>query len=142
MATGIDPMKKSTISRLFMIGLIVIVAGVVLVVGSVLAGLAAGAVTLGGSTYIEVNGGALAWTLFGLVIGLLAIGGGSIAALVSWIAALLNTAELEDKTWFVLLLVLGLFSFGFLAMIAYVLAGPDGTGRVAAGPGVSRAARI
>jgi len=45
---------------------------------------------------------------------------------VSWIGALLNTIQLEDKTWFVLLLVLGLFSFGFVAMIAYVIAGPDG----------------
>jgi hypothetical protein len=27
------------------------------------------------------------------------------------------------------LLVLGLFSFGLLAMVAYVLAGPDGTAR-------------
>ena len=57
----------------------------------------------------------------------MAITGGAIAGLVSWIGALLNTAQLEDKTWFVLLLVLGLFSFGVLAMIAYVLAGPDGT---------------
>ena len=31
--------------------------------------------------------------------------------------------------WFVLLLVLGLFSFGLVAMIAYVIAGPDGTRR-------------
>jgi hypothetical protein len=39
---------------------------------------------------------------------------------------LLNTAELTDKTWFIILLVLGLFSFGLVAMIAYVIAGPDG----------------
>ena len=41
----------------------------------------------------------------------------------------INTAELEDKTWFVVLLVLGLFSFGFVAMLAYVIAGPDGVRR-------------
>ncbi|MGZ6256323.1 MAG: hypothetical protein ACXWMB_04840 [Candidatus Limnocylindria bacterium] len=41
-------------------------------------------------------------------------------------ARLLNTAELADKTWFVILLVLGIFSFGLIAMIAYVIAGPDG----------------
>ena len=56
----------------------------------------------------------------------LAMIGGFIGGLVSWIGALLNTAELQDKTWFVLLLLLGLFSFGLVAMIAYVIAGPDG----------------
>jgi hypothetical protein len=53
--------------------------------------------------------------------------GGAIGGLVSWIGALLNTAQLEDKTWFIILLVLGLLSFGLFAMIAYVIAGPDGT---------------
>jgi hypothetical protein len=52
---------------------------------------------------------------------------GSIAGLVAWIGALINTAQLDDKAWFVVLLVLGLLSFGFVAMIAYVIAGPDGT---------------
>jgi hypothetical protein len=45
---------------------------------------------------------------------------------VAWIGALINTAQLPDKAWFVLLLVLGLLSFGFIAMVAYVIAGPDG----------------
>ena len=52
---------------------------------------------------------------------------GALAGLVAWIGAVLNTAQLEDKTWFIVLLVLGLLSFGFVAMIAYVIAGPDGT---------------
>ena len=51
-----------------------------------------------------------------------------IGGLVSWIGALLNTAQLESKTWFLVLLLLGIFSFGLVAMIAYVVAGPDGTG--------------
>ena len=51
--------------------------------------------------------------------------GGIIAGIVAWIGALLNTVQLPDKTWFVLLLVLGLLSFGFFAMVAYVIAGPD-----------------
>lgn len=46
--------------------------------------------------------------------------------LVSWIGALLNTAELENKSWFLLLLVLGLLRFGIVAMLAYIVgAGPD-----------------
>jgi uncharacterized membrane protein len=67
-----------------------------------------------------------------LVLGLgilagLVIMGGLVGGLVSWIGALLNTAALADKTWFILLLVLGLLSFGLVAMIAYVIGGPDGT---------------
>jgi uncharacterized membrane protein len=46
---------------------------------------------------------------------------------VSWIGALLNTWQLEDKLWFAALLALGLLGFGVVAMIAYVVAGPDGT---------------
>jgi hypothetical protein len=39
---------------------------------------------------------------------------------------LLNTSQLESKTWFLVLLLLGIFSFGVIAMLAYVIAGPDG----------------
>ena len=45
----------------------------------------------------------------------------------SWIGALLNTSQLESKAWFLALLLLGIFNFGFFAMIAYLIAGPDGT---------------
>jgi hypothetical protein len=74
-----------------------------------------------------------AWTALGLVVlGSLAMLGGAIAAVLSWIGALLNTWQLEDKTWFAALLVLGLLGFGVLAMIAYVLGGlyRDGGKRV------------
>jgi hypothetical protein len=52
--------------------------------------------------------------------------GGVIGQFVAWIGAVLGTAQLEDKTWFLVLLLLGVFSFGFVAMLAYVIAGPDG----------------
>ena len=44
----------------------------------------------------------------------------------SWIGALLNTWQLESRTWFAVLLLLGIFNLGFFAMIAYLLVGPDG----------------
>jgi len=70
----------------------------------------------------------VAWTIIGLgLVAALAMIAGFIGGLVSWIGALLNTSQLEDKTWFIVLLVLGLLSFGLVAMIAYVIAGPDGT---------------
>lgn len=42
----------------------------------------------------------------------------------AWIGALVNTVQLPDKTWFAILLVMGLLSFGFIAMVIYVIAGP------------------
>ena len=62
----------------------------------------------------------------------LAFTGGLIGGLISWIGALLNTSQLESKTWFLGLLLLGIFNFGFFAMIAYLIAGPDGTSAAAA----------
>jgi len=45
---------------------------------------------------------------------------------VAWIGAVLNTANLADKTWFIVVLVGGLLGVGFLVTVAYVVAGPDG----------------
>ena len=79
----------------------------------------------------------MAGTLTWLVVGLVAIAAGAVAAIASWIGALLNTFRLDDKTWFVSLLVLGLCSFGWLAMAAYVVAGPDSTKPGVARPGLA-----
>ena len=49
-----------------------------------------------------------------------------ITGFVAWIGAVLNTWQLESKAWFVALVLTGIFNFGFIAMIAYVIAGPDG----------------
>ena len=57
---------------------------------------------MSGSDIVGIQGGALAWSLLGLgIVGGLAIAGGLIGGLVSWIGALLNTWQLESKTWFV-----------------------------------------
>jgi hypothetical protein len=74
-----------------------------------------------------VDGDGIVGTLVWLIVASLAVAAGTLAAIASWIGALLNTVQLEDKTWFVVLLVLGLFSFGWVAMAAYVFAGPDAT---------------
>ena len=83
-----------------------------------------------GQDVIGFNGTSFTWAMVGLTaVGALTIAGGSIGGLIAWIGALLNTVHLEDKAWFVLLLVLGLVSFGFIALVAYVIAGPDGTAK-------------
>jgi hypothetical protein len=121
-------MSKKNVTRLFVGAAIAFGAGLVLGFAALWAALASDAVDFGGSHFIDVSGGSGAWTALGLVIfGSLAILVGTAAAVVSWLGALLNTWQLEDKLWFGSLLVLGLLGFGVIAMAAYVFAGPDGT---------------
>jgi hypothetical protein len=120
-------MFKSTVTRLFVGGLIAAVAGVVVILASVSIAFANDVFVMDGSRVVDIQETGLAFGLLGFtIIGALAIAGGVIAGLVSWIGALLNTWQLESKAWFVGLLLLGIFNFGFLAMIAYVITGPDG----------------
>jgi len=120
-------MSKSTITRLFIGSVVAVVAGAVLMVAAIWIAYATDSFVMNGPDVAGIRSTGLAWTMVGLgVVSVLALLGGFIGGLVSWIGALLNTAELEDKMWFVILLVLGLFSFGLVAMIAYVIAGPDG----------------
>ncbi len=121
-------MSKPTVTKLFLGSLIAGVAGGILVFAAVLIAFANGVFVMDGPDVVGIQGGTTAWTLIGLtIVGALVITGAVIGGLVSWIGALLNTAQLEDKLWFVLLLVLGIVSLGLVAMIAYVIAGPDGT---------------
>jgi MFS family permease len=121
-------MSKATVTRLF------IGAGLAMIAGAVLAFVAAGIAiandvfVMNGPDIVGLRGGALAWSSLGLgLVGVVAFIGGLIVGLVAWIGALLNTWQLDSKAWFIGLLLLGIFNLGFFAMIAYVLAGPDGT---------------
>ncbi len=121
-------MTKSTITRLFVGSIIAVAAGLVLGLAAVIVAFGSNSLVMSGPDVVGIEPTAFAWSMVALaVVGVLAIVGGAIGGLVSWIGALLNTAELQDKTWFVLLLILGILSFGLVAMIAYVIAGPDGT---------------
>ena len=126
-------MSKATVTRVFLGSVIAVVAGAILAFAAVWIAYANGAFVMSGPDVIGVQSTPLAWTIVGLgVVAALAMIAGFVSGLVSWIGALLNTSQLEDKTWFVLVLVLGLLSFGLVAMIAYVIGGPDGIKRPAA----------
>jgi MFS family permease len=120
-------MSKSTVTRLFIGSLVAVAAGGVLAIVAVSLAMANDLFVMAGADIVGVRWSPLAWSLVGLgIVSGLAIAGGMIAGLVSWIGALLNTWRLPSKTWFAVLLLLGIFNVGFLAMVAYLIAGPDG----------------
>ena len=121
-------MKKTTVTRLFVSSLIALIVGIILV--AITAGLAFAddAMIVNYVGVVTIQDNAIGMPLF--VLGLfaaLALVTAAVLGVVSWIGALLNTWRLDSKAWFIVLLLLGIFNFGWLAMIAYVFAGPDGT---------------
>ena len=120
-------MSKSTVTRLFIGSLISLAAGAVAIVGAVAIAFETDIIVMNGTELAVLDGNPITWTLFFVaLVGVLAVAGGIIGGLVSWIGALLNTWRVESKAWFVGLLLLGIFNFGSFAMIAYIIAGPDG----------------
>ena len=120
-------MSKATVTRLFIGSLIAAGAGFVFTIGAVWLAIGNNVFVMNGQDVVGIQGGGLAWTLLGFaLLGVAAIVGAVITGLISWIGALLNTWQVESKAWFIALLLLGIFNFGFFAMVAYVIAGPDG----------------
>jgi hypothetical protein len=129
-------MTKSTITRTWLAGLVALAAGLIVAafgIGLMLAfgGTFTAAPSGNGYDFVPSFDGVF-WTTVGLMIAgisLTAVGG--LTQLVAWIGALVNTYRLEDKTWFAVVLVGGLLGLafgllGFAAMVAYLVAGPDG----------------
>jgi hypothetical protein len=120
-------MTKSTVAKIFIGSLFAIAGGVVLLAAGLVLAYANGSFIMRGPDVVGIHPSAFTWSMAGLaIVGILAVIGGALAQFVAWIGAVLNTSRLEDKTWFIVLLVLGLLSFGFIAMIVYLVAGPDG----------------
>ena len=125
-------MSKATVTRLFIGGGLAVIAGAILAIVAVAIANANGAFVMNGPDIVGLKGSPLAWAMLPLgIVGGVAIAGGLIAGLIAWIGALMNTWQLESKTWFAGLLLLGIFNFGFFAMVAFLVAGPDGSSNVA-----------
>jgi hypothetical protein len=121
-------MTKARVTRIFLLGALAATAGAVLAIAAVWIGMANDVFVMSGPDIVGLRWGALTWSLLGIgIVASVAMMGGLLAGLVSWIGALLNVAQLESKKWFVVLLLLGIFDLGILGMIAYLVAGPDGT---------------
>ncbi len=129
-------MKKSLITKTWIAGLVVFIVG--LIIGGVSLGLM---LAYGGHFTAAANGNgsnfvpsldSVFWTTVSVMsAGFLVAAAGYIGLLAAWIGSIVNTYPLQDKTWFIVLLVggvlgLGFGLLGFAAMLAYLIAGPDG----------------
>jgi hypothetical protein len=120
-------MFKTTVTRVFIGSLLAFGAGAIVSTLAIALAIANDVFVMDGNDIAAIQGGAVAWLLLGLgLLGGLVAAGGVIAGFVAWIGAVLNTWQLESKAWFVALLLTGIFNFGFIAMVIYVIAGPDG----------------
>lgn len=130
-------MTKSTITKTWIGGLATFAAGIVAAMVGVF-------LMLGyGGTFTQIAGtnnydftpniDGFFWTTVSVIVigGVITLVGG-IVQLAAWIGALFNSYLVPSKAWFLILLLGGLLSFffapiGFAAMLAYVIAGPDGS---------------
>ena len=120
-------MTKSTVVKLFWGSLIGLVAGLVLMGITFALAISNDIFIMSGPDVTGIKSGILPWILLGLMgLAMLLLLFAGVAHFVAWIGAVLNTAQLPDKTWFVVLLVVGLLGLVFIATVAYVIAGPDG----------------
>ena len=118
-------MSKSTITRTFIGSLVALAGGLLLLLTAGGIAYANGNFIMDGPDVVGVQSVPGGWALILLaVVGLLAMIGAAIAQFVAWIGALINTAQLQDRTWFIVLLVCGLLGFGFIPMVIYLVAGP------------------
>lgn len=124
-------MKKSTITKTWLAGMVAIA------LGFVAAGTATGLMLGYGGTFTAAPSGdgydfvprldGFFWSMIGIIAaGFFVVVGGAIVQFVAWIAALVNSYLLQDKMWFLLTLILGLLGFGLVVMIVYLIAAPDG----------------
>jgi hypothetical protein len=120
-------MSRSVIVKWFYASLIGLAGGLILLSGAGVLALGADFLVKDGPDVVGIKSTPSAWTLAGLFgLAVLVLVGSAVAMFVAWIGAVINTANLPDKTWCIVLLVVGLLGMVFIAAIAYVVGGPDG----------------
>ena len=135
-------MTKRTITIWWLVGAIVMIVGGFLALFSLLAFAPHLQNLSNNGEYNNFVPDSTFWTLLSLIIlGGIAVIGGIVVQFVAWLGAVMNTNQLVDKTWFNLLLwvgIVGIVLSPFLGlggliwwgvMIVYLVGGPDGTVR-------------
>jgi hypothetical protein len=121
-------MTKSTVTRLFIGAVIALLVGITLAAITASLAIANDVLIMDGNRVVSIREAAVDLPLVVLgVVTAVALASAAVLGLASWIGALVNTSRLDSKAWFIALLLLGIFNFGLIAMIAYLIAGPDGT---------------
>lgn len=119
-------MTKRMVTTLFVRSLVAFVVGLVALVGAGIMTLATDGFVMDGPDVVGLESTPVTWTAALLAaLGVLVMVAAAVAQVIAWVFAVLVTARLEDKTWFVVLLVLGVLSLGFVGTLVYVAAGPD-----------------
>lgn len=119
-------MSKRTITRVFAGSLAALAAGLVLLFVAGALAYRNGTFIMDGPDVVGVRSTPFGWSMLALAgLAVLTMFAALVGQLVAWIGAVLSTAQLADKTWFIILLVAGLLSVGFIAMVIYIIAGPD-----------------
>ncbi len=128
-------MTKPTITKAWLAGLLMFVAGLLVAGLGVALMLAFGgqytpAASGNGYDFNPTINGFFWLTISLMVLGSTVAAAGGIVQLAAWIGALVNTYQIADKTWFAALLASGLLGFAFsllsfAGMVAYLVAGPD-----------------
>jgi hypothetical protein len=134
-------MHKTLIRKLFVGSLIALAGGLVLLALTGGLAIANSSLVKNGPDVTGIHATALGWVMIGLAgVAILVLVAAAITQFVAWVGAVINTAQLQDKTWFIVLLVTGLLSFGFIAMIVYLIAGPEDSQSITAMPTIARTA--
>lgn len=118
-------MSRSVIAKLFYGSLAAIVLAIVLITVAVGLVIATSSLLMDGRDVVGVRApfGGVLFALAALASLILIVA--SVAQLVAWVGALIETAALENKTWFVVLLVTGILGLVLVPMLVYLLAEPD-----------------
>lgn len=133
-------MAKTTIGRLLWGSLIAFGSALILLAVAAGLALANGSLVKNGPDVTGIRENAFGWVMVGLAgVAALVMIAAAVTQFVAWVGAVINTAGLKDKTWFIILLVTGLLSFGFIAMIIYLVAGPEDPPPVTAIPAAREA---
>jgi len=119
-------MTRSVIVRLFVGSLIGAGVGTALFVLAVAVGVGDEVLIMNGPDVVGIRPGALSTTVI-VMAGLASLlwMAATVAVVVAWVGAIINTASLPCKTWLVIELVLGLLGLPFVAVLAYVVGRPE-----------------
>lgn len=88
-----------------------------------------GSFVMDGPDVVGVTSTPFTWSMVALAgLAVVTMFGAVVAQFVAWIGPLVTTAQPADKTSFVIVLVMGLLSFGLIAMVLSLITGPPVVG--------------